>query len=138
MTRQLAERLRELAEDAPGTISSDGPWREGRRRQRRRLATPGEQPFRSRTGSTDRARGPRLVGSCSGRRWGGWAPRQRAVIVLRYFEDLTEVQTGEALGISVGTVKSQSRDALARLRAVVPDLDEHNVIRSEGYSPRNV
>jgi DNA-directed RNA polymerase specialized sigma24 family protein len=58
--------------------------------------------------------------------------------VLRYFEDLTEVQTGEALGISVGTVKSQSRDALARLRAVVPDLDEHNVIRSEGYSPRNV
>lgn len=44
------------------------------------------------------------------------APRQRAVVVLRYYEDLTERQTAEALGISVGTVKSQCRDALARLR----------------------
>ena len=52
------------------------------------------------------------------------APRQRAVIVLRYFDDLTERQTAEALGIGVGTVKSQTRDALARLRQLVPDLDE--------------
>jgi RNA polymerase sigma-70 factor (sigma-E family) len=51
------------------------------------------------------------------------APRQRAVIVLRYFDDLTEAQTADALGIAVGTVKSQARDALARLRALVPDLD---------------
>ncbi len=47
------------------------------------------------------------------------APRQRAVIVLRYFEDLTEQQTAETLGIAVGTVKSQARDALARLRVCV-------------------
>jgi len=59
------------------------------------------------------------------------APRQRAVIVLRYFDDLTEAQTAEALGISVGTVKSQARDALARLRALIPDLDANgDVIRS--------
>lgn len=41
---------------------------------------------------------------------------QRAVIVLRYFEDRTEVQTAELLGCTVGTVKSQSARALATLR----------------------
>lgn len=49
------------------------------------------------------------------------APRQRAVIVLRYFDDLTEKQTAAALGIAVGTVKSQARDGLARLREVLGD-----------------
>jgi RNA polymerase sigma-70 factor (sigma-E family) len=41
---------------------------------------------------------------------------QRAVIVLRYFEDLTEAQTAEALECSVGTVKSQTARALGVLR----------------------
>jgi RNA polymerase sigma-70 factor (sigma-E family) len=45
------------------------------------------------------------------------SPRQRAVLVLRYFDDLTEADTAAALGISVGTVKSHARDALARLRS---------------------
>ena len=44
------------------------------------------------------------------------SPRQRAVLVLRYFDDLTEADTAAALGISVGTVKSQAHDALAHLR----------------------
>jgi RNA polymerase sigma-70 factor (sigma-E family) len=52
----------------------------------------------------------------------GLAPRQRAVIVLRYYEDLTEAETARLLGVSVGTVKSQHRDALARLRLLVPGL----------------
>lgn len=43
-------------------------------------------------------------------------PRQRAVVVLRYWLDMTEAQTAEALGCSVGTVKSQASRALARLR----------------------
>ena len=47
------------------------------------------------------------------------APKQRAAIVLRYYEDLTEAQTAEALGVSVGTVKSQVSDGLKRLRALL-------------------
>ncbi|MEV4717288.1 SigE family RNA polymerase sigma factor [Micromonospora noduli] len=49
-------------------------------------------------------------------------PRQRAVLVLRYYEDLTEVATAEALGVTVGTVKSQCHAALRRLREVAPEL----------------
>ncbi len=48
--------------------------------------------------------------------------RQRTVLVLRYFEDLTEVQTGAVLGIRPGTVKSIARQALARLRTLSPEL----------------
>ena len=55
----------------------------------------------------------------------GLTTRQRTVLVLRYFEDLTERQTAAELGIGVGTVKSISRQALARLRALAPDLAEH-------------
>ncbi|MEU6203414.1 SigE family RNA polymerase sigma factor [Micromonospora musae] len=49
-------------------------------------------------------------------------PRQRAVLVLRYYEDLTEASTAEVLGVTVGTVKSQCHAALRRLREVAPDL----------------
>ncbi len=49
--------------------------------------------------------------------------KQRAVLVLRYFDDLTERETAEILGVTVGTVKSQSSVALARLREL-PELDE--------------
>lgn len=46
-------------------------------------------------------------------------PRQRAVIVLRYYEDLSEHDIAEVMGISAGTVKSQSARALRRLADVL-------------------
>ncbi|MFJ6517835.1 SigE family RNA polymerase sigma factor [Streptomyces filamentosus] len=42
--------------------------------------------------------------------------RQRQMVVLRYYEDLSEAQTAEVLGVSVGTVKSAVSRALGRLR----------------------
>ncbi|MCM1973752.1 MULTISPECIES: SigE family RNA polymerase sigma factor [Streptomyces] len=42
--------------------------------------------------------------------------RQRAMVVLRYYEDLSEAQTAEVLGVSIGTVKSAVSRALGKLR----------------------
>ena len=53
--------------------------------------------------------------------------RQRAVVVLRFYEDLSEIETAEIMQCSVGTVKSQASRALARLRldpSLSPTADE--------------
>ena len=49
-------------------------------------------------------------------------PGKRAVLVLRYLEDLPEAQVADILGCSVGTVRSQTHKALAQLRSVLPSL----------------
>ncbi|MEV7285935.1 SigE family RNA polymerase sigma factor [Streptomyces sp. NPDC093252] len=49
-------------------------------------------------------------------------PRQRTVLVLRYFEDLPEGEVARVLGCSVGTVRSTTHRSLARLRAYSPEL----------------
>jgi RNA polymerase sigma-70 factor (sigma-E family) len=48
--------------------------------------------------------------------------RQRTVLVLRFYEDLTEVETARLMGCSQNTVKTQTRRALERLRVLAPDL----------------
>jgi RNA polymerase sigma factor (sigma-70 family) len=47
--------------------------------------------------------------------------RQRAVVVLRYYEQLSEKEAADALGVSVGTIKSQSSRALDTLRERLGD-----------------
>lgn len=53
-------------------------------------------------------------------------PRQRLVIVLRYYEDLTETQAAAAIGCSVGTVRSRTNRAVQKMRVLIPEL---------GYAP---
>ncbi len=52
--------------------------------------------------------------------------RERAVVVLRYVEDLTEAQTAAMLGVALGTVKSTNARALQKLRAA-PELSDRYV-----------
>lgn len=54
--------------------------------------------------------------------------KQRAAVVLRYYEELTEAETADILGVSIGTVKSQTSRALASLRSQAP---QHGITRND-------
>ena len=57
-------------------------------------------------------------------------PRQRAVMVLRYYEGMSEADIAETLGIRPGTVKSAASAAMARLRATLPAIDTEGEIQT--------
>ncbi|MDQ3661782.1 MAG: sigma-70 family RNA polymerase sigma factor [Actinomycetota bacterium] len=63
-------------------------------------------------------------GAALGVALGSLAPRDRAVIALRYFEDLSEKEMAVALGCPVGTVKSRLSRALSKLRGALPEDEE--------------
>lgn len=58
----------------------------------------------------------------------GLATRQRACVVLRYFDDLTVADTAEALGCTEGTVKSQTSKAFDHLRRVLTEHDHAHLL----------
>jgi len=99
-----------------------------RRRQRLRetptAVVPERADQRDEMGATDR----RLALGQALMRLG---PRQRAVLVARFYEDLSEEGTAALLGCSPGTVRSQLHRALARLRQIAPELhdDDHELNR---------
>ena len=95
-------------------------WRKGWHREVPVQAPP-EQTFTDPSGTTDL----RLAMQQALLRL---PPAQRLVIVLRYYEDLTETQVAEALGCSVGTVRSRTGRAIERLRAAIPQLDHEQVL----------
>ncbi|HEY8455931.1 MAG TPA: SigE family RNA polymerase sigma factor [Actinopolymorphaceae bacterium] len=90
------------------------------------------QPWRLRERTTDVVPEPRSPSQATRieehndlwRLVSGLPPRQRATVVLRYYEDLTEVETARVLGCAVGTVKRQASRALATLRARLSSLSE--------------
>ncbi|GGO62464.1 SigE family RNA polymerase sigma factor [Nonomuraea cavernae] len=89
-----------------------GRWRSPRWGRERVVQTPPESVSQDRTGEVD----TRLTLAQALR---SLPARKRAVLVLRYYEDLPESEVAKIMGCSVGTVRSQTHQAVARLRELV-------------------
>jgi RNA polymerase sigma-70 factor (sigma-E family) len=92
-----------------------GRWRSRARRPETVMAQVPEQPVEDPAASVD----ARLALQGALR---ALPPGKRAVLALRYLEDLPESQVAEILGCSVGTVRSQTHKAITQLRSLLPSL----------------
>ena len=98
-------------------LATDGYRRAGRWRQKERLLRTGLQPTQDATGDVDlRDALVRLLLQLP--------VRQRAVLVLRYWEQLTDAETATVLGCAEGTVKSAGSRGLARMRELADDWSD--------------
>jgi RNA polymerase sigma-70 factor (sigma-E family) len=98
-------------------LATDGHRRAGRWRQKERLLRAGQRQARDATGEVDlRDALVRLLVQLP--------VRQRAVLVLRYWEQLTDAETAEVLGCPEGTVKSAGSRGLTRMRELAGDWDD--------------
>jgi len=118
---KVANRWRRLQDGHPDAYARQVIVRDNIswwRKHRAELVTdPADQPVATGEGLSDRQM--MLAGAMA-----ALTPRQRAVVVLRFYDDLTERQTAELMGVAVGTVKSQTHLALRRLREAAPELAE--------------
>lgn len=89
-----------------------GRWRSPRWGRERVIQTPPDRPVNDRTSEIE----TRITLSEALRTL---PARKRAVLVLRYYEDLPESEVATIMGCSVGTVRSQTHQAVARLRELV-------------------
>ena len=135
---RIAERFRAaMADEPPLGFDPDDVVTEAGRRLRRRPwrraeRRDGQLPADV-AGGTDpvAAQQQRFLRDELFRVLSGIPPRQRAVLVLRYFESLSVAETAEALGCSEGTVKSQTARGLAAMKAAIDPEAAPAALRSE-------
>src|ERR1700722_5744149 len=121
---RLLRRWRRVDGDPEGylrrtlyNLATDGRRRAGRWRQKERLLRAGPQQAQDATGDVDlRDALVRLLSRLP--------PRQRAVVVLRYWEQLTDAETAAVLGCAEGTVKSARSRGLARMRELAGEWND--------------
>lgn len=98
------------------------------RRQRREISVADPPEHRGRDDGNE----PAQLRVIFARALARLTPKQRAILVLRFFEDHSEARTAEVMGVAIGTVKSQTSVALRRLRELAPELSDLVRQDSEG------
>ncbi|UUZ57762.1 SigE family RNA polymerase sigma factor [Nocardioides sp. B-3] len=119
---KVAQRWPRLRDGNPDAYARQIPVRDNIswwRRSRLEVVSDVADPGRTASGDTGVER--RLLLLDALRRL---TERQRAVLVLRYFDDLSEADIAHAPGVSTGTVKSTAHSALRRLHELAPELSE--------------